>query len=345
MAVIAAGTPTTGKVGEPPDEIGVWRKVRNRVWWMLCSLGMLILVVPVVWILVSTFENGARNWHWSVLWTAQHGVGGGLANDIVGTLLITFAVAIFAGLVGVGCGVYLSEFLRPGVRRTLLRSAYEVLSGIPSIVFGYVGYIALDVGLHWQFSLLAAVVVLAMLVVPYIAKATELALGQIPTEWREGADGLGISKSYQLRKILMRAALPGMLTGFVFAIAISVGETAPLLYTAGASEFYPTGALIHSPVPYLTEIVYTDFDSSFPGQHVLSYDAAMLLVILVILILLGSRLIIRATQKYMPNRALQASKSARRGSRRALRTESGAAGVIAQAAVSGGPAPGSPRSG
>jgi phosphate transport system permease protein len=332
MTVAAAGAPS-GRVGEPPDEIALSRRVRNRAWWALCTLGMLILIVPVVWILGGVFDNGAKDWHWSVLWTAQHGVGGGLANDIVGTALITFSVAIFAGVVGVGCGVYLSEFLRPSVRRTLLRSAYEVLSGIPSIVFGYVGYVALDVGLHWQFSLLAAVIVLSMLVVPYIAKATEIALGQVPTEWREGADGLGMTKSYQLRKIVMRAALPGMLTGFVVAIAISVGETAPLLYTAGASAYYPTGAFIHSPVPYLTEIVYTDYDSSFPSQHVLSYDAAMLLVVLVVLILLSSRLVIRLTQRYSPSRALAATKTSHSRHIRP-RNQSGAAQVIAEAAVS-----------
>jgi phosphate transport system permease protein len=332
MATVTAGGPAPGAVGEPPNEVALSRRIRNRAWWALCTLGMLVLVVPVVWILAGVFDNGTRDWHWSVLWTAQHGIGGGLANDIVGTALITFSVAILAGVVGVGCGVYLSEFLRPGVRRTLLRSAYEVLSGIPSIVFGYVGYVALDVGLHWQFSLLAAVIVLSMLVVPYIAKATEIALGQVPTEWREGADSLGMTKSYQLRKIVMRAALPGMLTGLVVAIAISVGETAPLLYTAGASAYYPTGAFIHSPVPYLTEIVYTDFDSSFPSQHVLSYDAAMLLVVLVILILLSSRLVIRLTQRYSPSRALTATKSQPRRVR--SRDQSGAARVIADAAVS-----------
>ena len=217
MAVAGAAPPVPSKVGMPPTEISRSRKYRNRAWWSLCSLGMICVVIPVVWILGGVFDNGVRSWHWSVLWTAQRGVGGGLANDIVGTALITFGVAIFAGVVGVGCGLYLSEFLRPGVRRTILRSAYEVLSGIPSIVFGYVGYVALDVGLHWQFSLLAALIVLSMLVVPYIAKATEIALGQVPTEWREGADSLGMAKSYQLRKIVMKAAIPGMLTGFVVA--------------------------------------------------------------------------------------------------------------------------------
>lgn len=342
MAATSATPPVPGTMGTPPKKVARSRKVANSVWLALCGLGMVVLLIPVIWVLWGVFSKGVSSWRWNVLWTGQHGVGGGLANDIVGTFLITFGVAIFAGVVGVGCGVYISEFIRPGVRRTVIRSAYEVLAGIPSIVFGYVGYVALDVGLHWQFSLLAAFIVLSMLVVPYIAKATEISLGQVPTEWREGADGLGMAKSYQLRKIVLRAATPGILTGFVVAIAISVGETAPLLYTAGASQYFPTGALTHSPVPYLTEIVYTYYASSFPGQHRLAFDAAMLLVLLVVVILLGSRLIVRATQKYSPNRALAASKTRRR---RGQRTESGAAGVIASAAVAGEIGGGSPKSG
>ncbi|HLX78107.1 MAG TPA: phosphate ABC transporter permease PstA [Acidimicrobiales bacterium] len=298
-----------GPPARAPFVIARSRRVRNRLWWALCALGLVILVVPVVWILYGVFDRGVIGWRWSVLWTPTQGVAGGLSNDIVGTLLITFGVGVMATIVGVGCGVYLSEFMRPGMRRSVLRGAYEVLSGIPSIVFGYVGYVALDVGLHWQFSLLAALIVLSLLVVPYIAKATETSLNQVPTAYREGGEALGMAKSYQLRKIVVRAALPGMLTGLVVAIAISVGETAPLLYTAGASEYYPTGALVHSPVPYLTQVVYADFDSSFPQQHVLANDAAMLLVLLVVAILLGSRLIVRATQKYAPNRAFAANKT------------------------------------
>jgi phosphate transport system permease protein len=331
MAVSADTVPTRG--GNPlVPGIARSRRVANWAWWALCALGMLIVLIPVVWILYAVFEHGASNWRWSVLWTAQAGITGGLANDIVGTLLITFGVAVIAGSVGVGCGIYLSEYTRPGVRRTILRGAYEVLSGIPSIVFGYVGYVALDVGLHWQFSLLAAFIVLSMLVVPYIAKATESSLGQVPTAYREGGEALGMKKSYLLRKVVLRSALPGILTGLVIAIAISVGETAPLIYTAGASAYYPTGALIHSQVPYLTEIVYNNFDSTFPSQHILLNDAAMLLVILVIIILFGSRLIVRATQKYSPNRALSASRGDRFKHRR-REPANGASAVLREAAA------------
>ena len=210
------------------------RRVTNSLWWGICGLGLAFLVAPVVWILSGVFQRGISGWRWNVLWTGPAGLGGGLANDILGTLLITFGVAVIAGIVGIGTGIYLSEFCRPSIFSTVLRSASEVLSGIPSIVFGYVGYLALVIGLHWGFSLLSALIVLSMLVVPYIAKSTELALNQVPLAYREGGEALGMVKSYMLRKVVLRSAVPGILTGLVVAIAISIGETAPLLYTAGS---------------------------------------------------------------------------------------------------------------
>ncbi|MGP8162920.1 MAG: phosphate ABC transporter permease PstA [Acidimicrobiales bacterium] len=298
----------TGTPSSTPQTVLYRRRVINWLWWAGCGFGLAFLVAPVVWILYGVFQRGINGWRWNVLWTPTSGLGGGLANDIVGTLLITFGVAVIAGIVGIGAGIYLAEFCRPGIVSTVLRSASEVLSGVPSIVFGYVGYLALVIGLRWKFSLLAALVVLSLLVVPYIAKSTELALNQVPLAYREGGEALGMEKSHMLRRVVLRSAVPGILTGIVVAIAISIGETAPLLYTAGQnSTSYPTGALLHSAVPYLTYVVYADYDSPFPTQHVLSHDAAMVLVVLVVALILGSRLIVRATQRYAPNRALAAA--------------------------------------
>ncbi|MGD0743003.1 MAG: phosphate ABC transporter permease PstA [Acidimicrobiales bacterium] len=312
MASATGAAPSRRRVSgtglSAPSTILRRRRVISWLLWGGCAFGLAFLVAPVVWILYGVFQRGVGGWRWNVIWTPTSGLSGGLANDIVGTLLITFGVALIAGIVGIGAGIYLAEFCRPGIVSTVFRGASEVLSGVPSIVFGYVGYLALVIGLHWQFSLLAALVVLSVLVVPYIAKSTELALNQVPLAYREGGEALGMVKSHMLRRVVLRSALPGILTGIVVATAISIGETAPLLYTAGQnSTSYPTGALLHSAVPYLTYVVYADYDSPFPSQHALSHDAAMVLVVLVIALILGSRLIVRATQRYAPNRALAAA--------------------------------------
>jgi phosphate transport system permease protein len=245
MAVVGADAAAATAGNSHGIVISRARRVRSLLWWTLSGLSLALLALPVVWILVGVIAKGVSVWNWGVLVHTTSGVGGyGLANAIVGTLMMTVGVAIVAGLVGISGGIYLDEFAGGGKFAAVLRSAGEVLSGIPSIVFGFCGYLTLVIGLRWNFSYLPAVIVLSMLVVPYIAKATELSLNQVLAAYREGAEGLGMSKVYLLRKIVLRSALPGMLTGLIIAPAISVGETAPLLYTAGFPNAFPSFALI-----------------------------------------------------------------------------------------------------
>jgi len=118
-----------------------------------------------------------------------------------------------------------------------------------------------------------------------------------------------MSKVYLLRKIVLRSALPGILTGLIIALAISVGETAPLLYTAGFTNAFPSWALIGTkqsgnPLGYLTYAAYEFIDSTVPAQKNLAYDAALILVVLVLALVLSARLIVWLSQKYSPNRAV-----------------------------------------
>src|SRR5438552_3276349 len=101
-------------------------------------------------------------------------------------------------------------------------------------------FIALAIGLHWGFGLLPAVLVISVITIPYLTKATETSLSQVPSSYREGAEALGLPVSWTLRRIVLKSAVPGIVTGLLVAIAISVSETAPLLLTAGWSFFDPT---------------------------------------------------------------------------------------------------------
>ncbi|HUZ19965.1 MAG TPA: ABC transporter permease subunit [Acidimicrobiales bacterium] len=324
----APAAPSLGRAG-----VSSRRRAFDLWWWVLSAIGLVLLIVPVVWVLAGVVANAVPNWSWSIFTETTTGIGGGLANTIVGTFVLLVGVGILAGVVGIGAGVFLAEVAPPGRLTGLLRGASEVLSGIPSIVFGYVGYVALVVGLHWGFSLLAALVVLSLLVVPYVAKSTELALGQVPLAYREGGEALGMSKTHVLRRVVLRSAIPGMATGLIFALAISVGETAPLLYTAGFSNDYPSDHLVHAAVPYLTYATFTFWNQPSTAVKALSYDSALLLVFLVLVLILASRLIVRLTQRYSPNRVGGGALPRRRATRRGL-----TAGALAPLDASAAPA-------
>ena len=257
---------------------------------------------PAAWLLTSVVAKAVPHWRWSVLWTGLTSTGGGLLGPITGTLILMAGVLVVAGSVGVLAGVHLSEMARPRKNGaeggTWLRMASDVLSGFPSIVLGYVGYVALVMGLHWGFSLLPAVLVLSLMVVPYIAKSTETALRQVPTAYREGAEALGMRTGDALRKVVLRSAAPGIVTGLLIALAISSGETAPLLYTAGFTNALPSASLVHHPVAYLTYPVWTFYDYPSAQAHVLAFDAALILVVLVLALLVLARLLVARTQRH-----------------------------------------------
>lgn len=272
------------------DVVGTRRKLVNALFWTACVCCLAVVVVPTLWMLFEVIGRALPVFKWSVLTENTRGNGGGLRNAIIGTVVIGVGVMLVGGTVSVLTGIYLSEFAR-GRTRSILRGAYEILSGIPSIVLGYVGYLALVVKFHWGFSLAAGVLTLSAMSIPYIAKATESALSQVPTSYREGAEALGLPLGWTLRKIVLKSAIPGIVTGLLVALALAVGETAPMLYTAGWSNSAPTGKLTDSPVGYLTYPIWTFYNLPSKAARDLSYDAAFLLIVFVLLLIVLGRLI------------------------------------------------------
>ena len=261
-------------------------------------VALTLVVGPALWLVIGVVARAVPHWQWSVLTTLSQGTSGGLENAVFGTLLLMAGVAVIAGTIGVLTGIHLAELAKSSRGGAFARGAIDILAGFPSIVLGYVGYIALCVGLHWGFSLLAALLILSLMVVPYIAKSTESALRQVPTSYREGAEALGMSSGYALRRVVLRSALPGIVTGLLIALSVAGGETAPLLYTAGATNNLPTFSLLHQPVAYLTYYVWTDYNQPSDVAHYVSYDAALILVVLVLTMLVVARLIVARTQRH-----------------------------------------------
>ena len=278
------------------------RRVATLTWRALTYLALILIMAPAAWLLISVLAHAWPHWQWSVLWTTLTPSGGGLRDQILGTLVLMLGVFIIAGSIGVLAGIHLAEVARPRRRSGkasggFFRTASDILSGFPSIVLGYVGYTALVVGLHWGFSLLSALIILSIMVIPYIAKTTENSLRQVPTGYREGAEALGMSKGYSLRKVVLKSALPGIVTGLLLALAIACGETAPLIYTAGFAPTLPH-SLTHAQFPYLTYVVFQYYNAPETQYHYLAYDAALILVVIVLLLLVASRIIVARTQRH-----------------------------------------------
>jgi phosphate transport system permease protein len=264
------------------------RRVFNALFAVFCVMAFGIVVVPLVDILWMTLVKGGAAVSPALFTQVTNGISGGLLNAIEGTLVLSGGALLFAAPIGVLTGIYLGEYGH-GRWGRVVRFLADVLTGVPSIVLGYFAYVTLVVGMGWQFSALAGAITLAIMVMPYIARFTELAMRQNPTSLREAAYALGCKEHQVVLRVLLPSARSGVITGVLFALAISVGETAPLIYTAGWSNYLWNGHLTQSPIGYLTYVIWSFINQPFASAHALAYAAAFLVVGMVLLINLVAR--------------------------------------------------------
>lgn len=267
------------------------RRVFSVVGWSLTGFSLILLCVLMLWILALVFVRGIDAMSISLFTTITQGSGGGLLNAIEGTCVLSAGALIIAVPLGIAAGVYVSEYkLSPWA--TAIRFLADVLVGVPSIVMGYFGYVTMVEWLGWEFSVAAGSIILAIICLPYICRTTELALEQVSGDLREAGYALGASEWRVIMKICLPAAMPGVITGVMLALAVSVGETAPLLYTAGWSNYLWDGRLTHSPIGYLTYAIYTFINEPFAAANALAYAAAFLVTGFVLLINIITRFMV-----------------------------------------------------
>ena len=268
------------------------RRVYSAVSWVLCTFAFALVAFPLFDILAIVFRRGASAISPGLFTQVTNGISGGLLNAIEGTLVLSGGSLLFAVPIGVIAGIYLSEYGH-GMFGKVVRFLCDVLTGVPSIVLGYFAYVTMVVELGWQFSALAGAITLAIMIVPYIARFSELELSQIPYSLREAGYALGMKERTVIAHILFPIAWPGILTGILLALAISVGETAPLIYTAGWSNYMWNGHLTKEPIGYLTYVIWSFINQPFASAHALAFAAAFLVVFTVLLINVGARLLVK----------------------------------------------------
>jgi phosphate transport system permease protein len=269
---------------------------RNRINAVLTGLSALfaaIAVLPLVLVLLYVLIQGGSLLSLRLfleLPPAPGMEGGGIGNALVGTIVVTLLASAIAIPVGVGGGIYLSEYGRSGWFSQTVRFANDVLAGVPSIISGvfvYGAIVASRIFFGQSYSAMAGGIALSVLMLPTVIKTTYEGLKLVPAELRLGAYGVGASRFVTITQVVVPAALTPISTGIVLAIARAAGETAPLIFTALFSAFWPDG--IFNPIATMSVLIFNFAIMPYPAQNELAWAASFVLVLLI----LGANLIAR----------------------------------------------------
>jgi phosphate transport system permease protein len=257
------------------------RRVTDHVMTGVAFLTVVLVLLPLGAIFAYLIYKGAGSINWAFLTQTPKPVGepgGGMANAIAGSVVI-LGIASFMGVpLGIGAGIYLSEFGRNRLG-DFVRFVCDVLNGVPSIVIGIVAY-GLVVLRQGHFSALAGGVALAIMMVPTIARTTEQMLLLVPQALREASYGLGIPRWRTTLSITLRTATSGIITGVMLAFARVAGETAPLLFTAFGNQFWNWKS--DQPTAALSLQIFAYAISPFDEWHKQAWAGALVLIILIV---------------------------------------------------------------
>ena len=211
----------------------------------LINLSAAFSVILLAGIIAYVFVKGIRSVNLQFLTTVTSTLNKtvGIAGNIVNTLYVIVITLLIATPVGIGSAIYLNEYAKPGKLVRAIEFTTETLSGIPSIIFGMFGMMFFGTGLGLGYSILTGSLTLTLMVLPLITRNTQEALKTVPDSYRSGALGMGATKRYMIRTVLLPSAMPGIITGVILAIGRIVGESAALLFTAGSGYLLPKSGI------------------------------------------------------------------------------------------------------
>ncbi len=267
-------------------------------------LSAFLSVALVAGIIVYVLIKGIGVVNWSFLTSVTSVLKGtvGIAGNIINTLYIIVITLLIATPVSIGSAIYLNEYAKPGRLVRFVEYTTEILSGIPSIIFGLFGMVFFGEVLHLGYSILTGALTLTLMILPLITRNTQEALRAVPDSYRIGSVGMGAPKWYMIRTILLPSAMPGIITGIILAVGRIVGESAALLFTAGSSALLPKAGLkglmnkILTPGGTLTIQLYLSMTKA-------EYDVAFGIAVVLLIIVLAINFLTRyLTKRFDVNR-------------------------------------------
>ncbi len=265
----------------PKREISLRRQLTDHFFTGLAATLSVVVVCTLIAIFAYLVLKGAGSLNWSFITQTPKPVGetgGGMANALIGSVMILGIASIFGVPLGIGAGVFLAEYGRNRLGK-LIRFTSDVLNGVPSIVIGLVAY-GLVVIPERHFSAFAGGVALAIMMVPTVARTTEEMLLLVPHAVREAAFGLGIPQWRTTISITLATARAGIITGVMLAFARVAGETAPLMFTAFGNQFWSFNA--QQPIAALPLQIFTYAITPYEDWHRQAWAGALMLVILIV---------------------------------------------------------------
>lgn len=292
MASIQVPTATIG--ARPIDRSAArsWRHVKSQLMAAVLGLSFVVVAVPLLLVLWSVVTNGLEVMSWEFLTTdvaaSERRTEGGVGPAIVGTLQATGIATLLAVPLGVLGAVYLHEYGRQATLARLVRFMATVMSGVPSIVMGLFVYVMWT--LTFGLSALGAGIALGCLMLPVVIRSTEEMLRLVPDQLREGALALGTTKSRTVLTVVLPAALPGIVSGCLLAVARAAGETAPLIFTIGAAKALNIWPFSGANTALPREI-YSNASSTFDSAQARGWGAALTLIVIAFLFTLVARLV------------------------------------------------------
>lgn len=290
MAATTSPSPTSSL---SVSTVSTGRRVRNLVALTLISVALLVAVVPLGFVVYSLIQKGGHLFRPSFLTKpipSPRLRGPGMGPAVAGTLIITFWATVIAVPLGVMGAIYVVEYGRASRLSQVVRFLADVMAGVPSIVMGLFVFSAFT--LRFKLIGFGGSLALACLMLPIVIRSTESILRLVPQEMREASQALGASRSRTILTVVLPAALPGIVSGSLLAVARAAGETAPLLFTIGIVTAKANWNVFSGSNTTLSAQIFTLASSStYVGATQRAWTAALTLIVLVLVLTVIARLV------------------------------------------------------